>query len=157
MYQILDLLQRLPRPIKYLGAVILLVPLCYVVAGWLGVEKYWWVFVLGILVIVLVLALFNMAVAAREKRQASAFEGELRRDSQKAGASKEEVRQALGDLAAKWNEAAQQLKQAGLSVYSLPWYLLIGEPQSGKSTTLKNSGLEFPVGTEGLSGAGGTK
>ncbi len=157
MYQLLDLLQRLPRPIKYLGAVVLLVPLCFVVSRWLGVEKYWWVFVLGILVIALALALFNVAVQAREKRQASAFEGELRRDSQKAGASKEEVRQALGDLAAKWSESVQQLKQAGLSVYSLPWYLLIGEPQSGKSTTLKNSGLEFPVGTEGLSGAGGTR
>ncbi len=157
MNELLDLLQRLPRPLKYLGTILLLIPLIYVISRWLGVEKYWWVFVLGMLVIALALALFNMALKAREKRQASAFEGELRRDSQKAGASKEEVRQALGDLAAKWNEAATQLKQAGLSVYSLPWYLLIGEPQSGKSTTLKNSGLEFPVGTEGLSGAGGTR
>ena len=36
-----------------------------------------------------------------------------------------------------------------MSIYDLPWYLLIGEPQSGKSTTLKNSGLEFPVGADG--------
>ncbi|MGH9369725.1 MAG: type VI secretion protein IcmF/TssM N-terminal domain-containing protein [Thermoanaerobaculia bacterium] len=157
MYEFLNLLQRLPRPVKYLGTIFLLLPLVYVVSHWLGVGKYWWVFVLGMLVIVLALALFNMAVRVREKRQARAFEGELRRDSEKAGASREEVRQALGDLAAKWSESVGQLKQAGLSVYSLPWYLLIGEPQSGKSTTLKNSGLEFPVGTEGLSGAGGTR
>jgi hypothetical protein len=157
MYEFLDLLQRLPRPLKYLGAIFILIPMVYVISRWLGVERYWWVFVLGLLVIVLVLGLFNMALRAREKRQANAFEGELRRDSQKAGASKEEVRQALGDLTAKWSESVNQLKQAGLSVYSLPWYLLIGEPQSGKSTTLKNSGLEFPVGTEGLSGAGGTR
>ncbi|HTO88040.1 MAG TPA: type VI secretion protein IcmF/TssM N-terminal domain-containing protein [Thermoanaerobaculia bacterium] len=157
MYELLDLLGRLPRPLKYLGTILLLIPVVYVISRWLGVEKYWWVFVLGMLVIALALALFNMALRAREKRQASAFEGELRRDSQKAGASKEEVRQALGDLAAKWSESVNQLKQSGLSVYSLPWYLLIGEPQSGKSTTLKNSGLEFPVGTEGLSGAGGTR
>ena len=44
-----------------------------------------------------------------------------------------------------------------MSIYSLPWYLLIGEPQSGKSTTLKNSGLEFPVGADALSGSGGTR
>ena len=43
-----------------------------------------------------------------------------------------------------------------MSIYDLPWYLLIGEPQSGKSTTLKNSGLEFPIGSDSLSGAGGT-
>ena len=157
MNELLDLLGRLPRPIKYLAAIFLLVPLVYVVSRWLGVEKYWWVFVLGLLVIILLLALFNALLRAKEKRQAQAFEGELRRDSERAGASKEEVRQALGDLSAKWTESVGQLKQAGLSVYSLPWYLLIGEPQSGKSTTLKNSGLEFPVGTEGLSGAGGTR
>ena len=157
MNELLDLLNRLPRPLKYLGIVFLLTPMVYVITRLLGVEKYWWVFVLGLLLIAVLLSLLNLAVASREKSQARAFEGELRRDAQKGGASREEVKQALGDLAAKWSEAVVQLKQAGLDVYSLPWYLLIGEPQSGKSTTLKNSGLEFPVGADALSGAGGTR
>jgi IcmF-related N-terminal domain len=157
MNELLDLLRRLPRPLKYLGLVFLLMPLVYVLSRLLGVEKYWWVFALGILLIAILLSLLNVAVSSREKRQARAFEGELRRDAQRPGASREEVKQALGDLAAKWTEAVTQLKQAGLDVYALPWYLLIGEPQSGKSTTLKNSGLEFPVGADALSGAGGTR
>jgi hypothetical protein len=157
MYEFLDLLNRLPRPLKYLGMVFLLIPVVYVVSRMLGVEKYWWVFVLGLLVIALVLSLFDVLVHRRERGQARAFEGELRQDAQKGAASREEVRQAVGDLAAKWSEAVVQLKQAGLDIYSLPWYLLIGEPQSGKSTTLKNSGLEFPVGADALSGAGGTR
>ena len=101
--------------------------------------------------------IFELLRKGREKQKGKAFEGELRKDSQSAGASKEEVREALKDLSVKWLEAVQNLKAAGLDIYSLPWYLLIGEPQSGKSTTLKNSGLEFPVGGDALSGAGGTR
>ncbi|HXM79449.1 MAG TPA: type VI secretion protein IcmF/TssM N-terminal domain-containing protein, partial [Thermoanaerobaculia bacterium] len=157
MQEILDLLQRLPKPLKYIGIVFLLTPIIYVIAQLLGVPQYWWMFVLGVLAIAIVLSLFDVLLRRREKGQAKAFEGELRQDAQKGSASREEVRQALGDLAAKWSEAVTQLKQAGLDIYSLPWYLLIGEPQSGKSTTLKNSGLEFPVGADALSGAGGTR
>jgi hypothetical protein len=157
MYEFLDLIRRLPRPLKYLAAVFVLIPIIYVFSRMLGVEKYWWVFVLGLLVIAIILSLFDGLVKRRERGKASAFEGELKQDAQKGAASREEVRQALGDLAAKWSEAVVQLRQAGLDIYSLPWYLLIGEPQSGKSTTLKNSGLEFPVGADALSGAGGTR
>lgn len=157
MYEFIDLLNRLPRPLKYLGIVFLLTPMVYVISRMLGVQRYWWVFMLGLVVIALLLSLFDALVHRREKGQARAFEGELRQDAQRGAASREEVKSALGDLAAKWSEAVVQLKQAGLDIYSLPWYLLIGEPQSGKSTTLKNSGLEFPVGADALSGAGGTR
>ncbi len=156
MYEFLDLIGRLPKAAKAVMFFFLVIPVCYVFARLLGVERYWWVFALGIIVIAGLILLFNKGIKARERRQGSAFEGELRQDAQR-GASRDEVRQALGDLAAKWSEAVAQLKQAGLDIYSLPWYLLIGEPQSGKSTTLKNSGLEFPVGTDALSGAGGTR
>src|ERR1019366_7371566 len=119
--------------------------------------KYWWLFLLGLLVVVAVVVLFEYLRKGREKQKGRAFEGELRKDSQSAGAPKEEVREGLKDLSGKWMEAAQNLKAAGLDICSWPWSLLIGEPQSGKSTTLKNSGLEFPVGGDALSGAGGTR
>lgn len=158
MYELLDLFRALPKPLRYLGIVFILIPIIYIVSRLLGVPQYWWIFVLGVLVIAIFLSIFDALVKRRERGQARAFEGELARDAQKGGgASREEVRHALGDLAAKWTEAQAQLKQAGLDIYSLPWYLLIGEPQSGKSTTLKNSGLEFPVGADALSGAGGTR
>lgn len=47
------------------------------------------------------------------------------------------------------------------SAYDLPWYVIIGTPGSGKSTTLLNSGLEFPLrqemGLDMLQGVGGTR
>lgn len=46
-------------------------------------------------------------------------------------------------------------------VYELPWYLLIGAPGSGKTTSLINSGLKFPLGDalggEPVKGVGGTR
>ncbi len=157
MQEFLSLIQGLPKPLKYLAGAILFIPLGYFLIRLLGLEKYWWLFLLGLLVVVAAVVLFEFLRKGREKQKGRAFEGELRKDSQSGGASKEEVREALKDLSVKWLEAVQNLKGAGLDIYSLPWYLLIGEPQSGKSTTLKNSGLEFPVGGDALSGAGGTR
>ena len=116
----------------------------------------------GILVAALLLAtvvtvLFNFFLKGRKKLKASAFDKGLQADTNKAGKGNVESRKATSELATRWNNAIKELKGAGMNLYDLPWYMLIGEPQSGKSTTLKNSGLEFPVGTEALSGAGGTR
>ena len=48
------------------------------------------------------------------------------------------------------------------ALYQLPWYMFIGAPGSGKTTTLLNSGLRFPLAQPGesaaaLSGIGGTR
>src|SRR5512140_1629119 len=142
---------------KYLVGIALFTPVVYALARFLGLQRYWWLFLLGMILIVVVLWIFDRFVQGRDDSQGQAFEGELKREGEKVGASKQEVRQAVKELSQKWTEAAASLRQSGLSLYALPWYLLIGEPQSGKSTTLKNSGLEFPVGNEALSGTGGTR
>jgi type VI secretion system protein ImpL len=133
-------------------------PVCIVIARALGFGQYWWAVVGGLIVIALLIAAFDAFVKKGDKARGGAFEKDLARDAQGGGgASKQEVREAVKELSQKWTESLGQLKSTGLQVYSLPWYLLIGEPQSGKSTTLKNSGLEFPVGGDGLSGSGGTR
>ncbi|MEF1214889.1 type VI secretion protein IcmF/TssM N-terminal domain-containing protein, partial [Vibrio alginolyticus] len=47
------------------------------------------------------------------------------------------------------------------SLYDLPWYVLIGPPGTGKTTVLKQSGLEFPLGdslgSDSIAGVGGTR
>ncbi len=46
-------------------------------------------------------------------------------------------------------------------VYELPWYILIGAPGAGKTTTIVNSGLQFPLddkrSPQAVAGAGGTR
>ncbi len=158
MYELIELLRNLPKPLKYLGAVFLFIPLAMVLSNALGIYKYWWMVLGGMVLIAIIASLFDLAMNRRDKKQGDALAGEIRKEGERgAGASKQEVREAVKELSGKWDDAVKQLQGTGLSLYSLPWYMLIGEPQSGKSTTLKNSGLEFPVGGEGLSGTGGTR
>lgn len=46
-------------------------------------------------------------------------------------------------------------------LYELPWYLIIGAPGSGKTTALRNAGLQFPLGDvlgqDRVRGVGGTR
>lgn len=45
-------------------------------------------------------------------------------------------------------------------LFDLPWYIIIGPPGAGKTTILRNSGLNFPLaepGAEALQGMGGTR
>ncbi|MFN3882549.1 MAG: type VI secretion system membrane subunit TssM [Nitrincola lacisaponensis] len=66
----------------------------------------------------------------------------------------------------KFEEAIRLLKRqkslgaGGNYLYSLPWYMLIGPPGSGKTTALINSGLHFPLMDQfgaSIRGVGGTK
>ena len=44
----------------------------------------------------------------------------------------------------------RQAKGAGRDyLYQIPWYMIIGKPHSGKTTTLINSGLKFPLNAGG--------
>lgn len=46
-------------------------------------------------------------------------------------------------------------------LFELPWYVIIGPPGAGKTTILKNSGLDFPLagkfGNDPVAGLGGTR
>lgn len=77
-------------------------------------------------------------------------------------------------LAARFNEAVQRLKTSrggsglaalgggGQYLYELPWYVFVGAPGSGKTTALKNAGLQFLLtdgsgGQASVQGVGGTR
>jgi type VI secretion system protein ImpL len=49
----------------------------------------------------------------------------------------------------------------GRFLYELPWYTIIGAPGSGKTTALRNAGLQFPLadrmGEQAVKGVGGTR
>jgi DNA polymerase III delta prime subunit len=120
-------------------------------------SPYSWLLILGVVLTIAAFFLVGVLRKRKQKKNAKEFEDNLGLQSRQAGVGKEEIREALDELSQKWEEAVKELRAADMAIYDLPWFLLIGEPQSGKSTTIQKSGLEFPVGTESLSGSGGTR
>ena len=70
--------------------------------------------------------------------------------------SQDEKRVAVKGVKDNFRKALLAYKKSNLDIYHLPWVLLIGEPASGKSTTLRKSRLEFLLEEASLRGAGGT-
>lgn len=66
-------------------------------------------------------------------------------------------------LGERMNAALATLKKSGGAsyLYDLPWYVIIGPPGAGKTTALRNSGIEFPLSNADddgvVSGFGGTR
>lgn len=103
----------------------------------------------------------TVSLFVAQKRQRDFVDGmekQVEDDYRMASVSK---RQAIRELQQKWKESINNIKTSGLGhhsdpLYALPWFAIIGEPQSGKSTAIKNSGVEFPMG-DSVQGMGGTK
>ncbi len=158
-YQLLNILRRfITGPVgRWLAVLMILLPLVFILSRFLGLSRQAILLVVfGLLVIfVLIWAIGGLRKMGNKKRSKD-FEQDLGQHT-RAPASQEEIREAVGELSEQWKNAMLELNEARIDVYSLPWFLLIGEPQSGKSTTLKESGLQFPIGKEALSGSGGTR
>jgi len=67
------------------------------------------------------------------------------------------AKEGIEDRRREWGGWVTELERQGIDRYELPFYLLVGEPQAGKSVLLQNSDLHFPFGQERLSGVGGTR
>ena len=76
-----------------------------------------------------------------------------------------DARAEVETLRTRLKEAMALLRRVGKHrfgyIYELPWYLIIGAPGSGKTTSIAQSGLKFPLGdalgAEPVKGVGGTR
>ena len=133
---------KLPDPIHDLAPVLIII--CFVLLG-LVVVFY---------IIQKILAVKSaMAIEKKLKAQASEQISGARPDRQPE----------LQALESQLSEALAALKSSKMgkgALYSLPWYMIIGPPGSGKTTALLESGLNFPYtsgGGRGIKGVGGTR
>ncbi len=93
-------------------------------------------------------------VRLREKRQDQKLQQEI---PAAAIPSRRDLAEKEKEYRQKWQDGIAKLKKANLSLYDLPWYAVLGEPGGGKTMTLLNSGMDFPMGKEELPGFGGTR
>ncbi|WP_346838545.1 type VI secretion system membrane subunit TssM [Microbulbifer sp. SAOS-129_SWC] len=111
---------------------------------------------------------WNLSQWLMERRQNRAMISEIEESQEQVDPDEERSREELDTLSSRFREAMEVLRKArfksargSVSMYQLPWYIIIGPPGSGKTTALVNSGLEFPLaqshGKEALGGVGGTR
>jgi type VI protein secretion system component VasK len=118
-----------------------------------------WVLLFSLLALLIAAALLYIGYRFMMKRRGKAFEGAIddaaRRSS---GAAKPEERAAMEDLRRRFLEGFELYKREGFNPYDVPWYLVMGEPGSGKTFAVRNSGIGFLPGMQNeRQGTGGTK
>jgi len=98
------------------------------------------------------------------KKSAAAIEDRLKSQAQEQlDTARPDKKPQVEALQKQLSEAIAALKTSKMgtgALYSLPWYIIIGPPGSGKSTALQESGLNFPYmsqGRKGIRGVGGTR
>ncbi|MHC2793091.1 type VI secretion system protein ImpL [Mesorhizobium jarvisii] len=70
--------------------------------------------------------------------------------------------ESVAAVGAKFGEVMAELKRRKLGgrkfLREMPWYVIVGPPATGKTTALRQSGLNFPIDlTDDLQGVGGTR
>ncbi len=115
--------------------------------------------------VLLIVGAVVLAVVVVRKRRANA--GLMNGIAAEAGGDNHGIgREEVSRMREQFEEAVRTLKEAsgrrgGISLYELPWYVIIGPPGAGKTTVLSNSGLRFPLasrfGNKAVRGVGGTR
>jgi len=142
--------------LKKILKVLLIVLVVGILAGlvfWLVWEKRWpwWVgaAILAGFIGIWVGVLFLRRYLLRRKERAF-VERVIAQDEEAIKMAPIHERQQLLDLQEKWKESVERLRNShlrkkGNPLYVLPWYLVIGESGSGKTSAIENSRLSSPL------------
>jgi type VI secretion system protein ImpL len=148
--------------LKYIFAVLLIL----VVWGlWWWLELPMWIAIVATVVIILILVAIVLWGVIKARRAANKIEKALASQGAKQAANARPDMQAdVNAMQSEFNKAVGALKGSKLgkeALFALPWYVIIGPPGVGKSTALRNSGLQFPYLSDRRGGAvkgiGGTR
>jgi IcmF-related N-terminal domain len=94
-----------------------------------------------------------------QKQQNKQFGGDISQHSSATprGVSDPGQRARLDDMRKKFQSGIEAYKSRGKDLYKLPWYVIVGEPGSGKTEAIRHSNVGFPPGMQDeFQGVGGT-
>ena len=124
----------------------------------------WWI---GLFVLLGLISLFFVLLLLRKiwlRRKEQRFVDQIiEQDNARLRAMDEKQREHSKALQQRWKEAIDTLRRShlrkyGNPLYVLPWYMVIGESGSGKTTAIKAANLSSPFATMAqTSGISGTK
>ncbi|MCH7601709.1 MAG: hypothetical protein IIB54_02970 [Planctomycetes bacterium] len=140
-----------------LVAVLILIGLIWFMVGF----NLWALLILiaGVIVVLVIFLMFLGLLKWLQKRKSDPFERELASNTGAVpgGVTEASSRARLDDLRQKFEQGIETFRANGKDLYSLPWYVIVGEPGSGKTEALRHSNIGFPPGLQDeLQGSGGT-
>jgi uncharacterized protein (DUF2267 family) len=150
-------IMNLPRPIRFGLALLAVIAVGVGVA--LAPRPVNWLILALVIAGALVLALYGVALRVLDRRRIGPFQASL---GENVGTAPKQVRDPaararIDELRSKFEEGASVFREHGKDLYSIPWYLIVGEPGSGKTEAVRHSGVGFPPGLQDeLQGSGGT-
>ncbi|HBG06211.1 MAG: type VI secretion system protein ImpL [Geobacteraceae bacterium GWC2_58_44] len=146
-------------PFTAAGALALLLVMGFV----LVFDWPWWVGLFLLLLLTgLVLGGFSLRKVWLRRRERN-FVADSEEDLTKAKALARQGKSELNSLQEQWKAAIDTLRSSHLNklgnpLYVLPWYLVIGESGSGKSSSLSSARLPSPISNIGrIDGVSGTR
>ncbi|HET9379088.1 MAG TPA: type VI secretion protein IcmF/TssM N-terminal domain-containing protein [Chthoniobacterales bacterium] len=126
------------------------------IAGFFG-PRVALIVALGIVGLVLILVLYLLIVFWVRRRRAAEMRGELFATAANRGVTDAALRGRLEDLRRNFSLGIEKFETAGKDFYGLPWYVIAGEPGSGKTEAIRHSQAGFPPGLQDeFQGVGGT-
>ncbi len=128
----------------------------------LAISGHWQLLLLlGLLVVMATVAfiIFRLALGWWKKRKSRPMEKSLAGNTSSAPQQVSGAKKLadLDSLRRVFSTGVEKFRSAGKDLYSLPWYVLVGQPGSGKTEAIRHSAIGFPPGLQDqLQGAGGT-
>jgi hypothetical protein len=114
---------------------------------------------IGMALVGLLLGLLRWLLGRMKRRKAKPMEKSLKEHGAATpqGLGEPARRARLDDLRKNFESGVEKFRAAGKNIYSLPWYVLVGEPGSGKTEAIRHCNVGFPPGLQDqLQGVGGT-
>jgi IcmF-related N-terminal domain len=115
--------------------------------------------VLLLVVAIVAYALFQVILGWWNRSKSKPMEKGL---AANVGSTPQQVSEAkkladLDSLRRAFATGVEKFRAAGKDLYSLPWFVMVGQPGSGKTEAIRHSAVGFPPGLhDQLQGAGGT-
>lgn len=154
----METVANLPGSMKLGAAIVALAAVVGAVALF-GGSLAVWVALGGFLLVGLALLGYHAVLGLMAQRRAAPMTRALSGNAaaSPSGITEPARRARLDDLRKNFEGGVDKFHAAGKNLYALPWYLLVGEPGSGKTEAIRHCNVGFPPGLQDqLQGVGGT-
>src|SRR5436190_13907763 len=115
--------------------------------------------IIALVVLAIICGVYYGWKALKEKKQNQGIREDISQHSSATPRTLSDPgqRARLEDLRRKFQSGVEAYKSRGKDLYKLPWYVIVGEPGSGKTEAVRHSNVGFPPGMQDeFQGVGGT-